>query len=219
MKLQNLLCIAAATALITSAQLKAATSTWSLTLTSANGGADTLFSWSCTGPISFTRTSPGTVWQQRYPWQGKASANLVTVSGPSAEAYSGFDPDYDGDPITLVTGLNTGLFFTNTTTGASAAFDKLLVLPQWGQFQLGLDLNAPLYQNPGETIVLSGPTTGSFLSGVAFSDFNEGQWIFDLPDANYSYDSILTVAGIPEPTSALLSALGATGMLLRRRKR
>jgi len=195
--------------------LKAA-NVWNLTLTSANGGADTLFSWSYTGTISQTRTAPGTVFQTGYPWAGTANG-LVTVVGPSAEAYAGFDPLYTGDFITLTSGLVTGLAFTNTTNGESTVIDRLLVAPQFGQIFLGLDQSDPLYQTTGDTLVLSGPSTGNFLSGIAFSEFNEGQWIFNLPDASYSYDAVLTVTGIPEPTSALMSALGATILLRRRR--
>jgi hypothetical protein len=212
MRYLSILTIAAGSAVL---PLKAA-NVWSLTLTSANGGADTLFSWNYTGTISQTRTQATGI-QSAYPWAGKALGGLVTVAGPSEEAYAGFDPLYTGENIILASGLGTGLAFTNTSTSQSMVIDRLIMSPQWGQFYLGWYQLDQLQQNIGETVVLSGPSTGSFLSGVAFSDFNEGQWIFNLPDANYSYDAVLTVAGTPEPTSALMSALGAT-MLLRRRK-
>lgn len=71
----------------------------------------------------------------------------------------------------------------------------------------------------GQSVVLSGPTSGSSLSDIDFSGFNLGQWITpaftSAGSYTVNYDQVFTV--VPEPSTSLLGLLG-TALLFRRRR-
>jgi hypothetical protein len=76
--------------------------------------------------------------------------------------------------------------------------------------------------NEGEFLVLSGPTTGSFLIGTAYSNFHEGSWT--LNNALYqNFGAVLNVGdapAVPEPSTygLILGGLALAGAAVRRRK-
>lgn len=185
--------------------------TFNLSITSANGGADSLVSWSYSG----TPTASGGVYWG-YIWGSNSNIGnaYVSITGPAFSAFN--------SGLTTVTGLNTGLYLTNTTTNASKQLTEFGTYGTSFAFILGTAGNEAnsVPVSPGQVLVLSGPTSGSFLTGVAFSNFNQGQWVFNY--ANYTnFDPVLTVgpAPVPEPSTygLALGGLALAVVALRRR--
>lgn len=194
--------------------------TLNLNLTSEEGGAKTRFSWSYTGTPTMVPVNNGLtkITGLAFNSGNYSSPPYWSVSGTTGNAFTA--------SFSTLTGLSTGLTLTNTTTDQSyeltqIAFgsgdnDTSYILFTWPDANF---TSKYVGMEVGEVIELSGPTSGSILADIAFSNFNDGTWALDqLVYGNF--DPVLTVGGasIPEPTSALMSALGATMLLRRRRK-
>jgi hypothetical protein len=179
-----------------------------LTLTPDNNGADTRFTWSYTGSpvISPNSTVPSD------------SFSFISGLEGSAKAF--------GSPPASITGINTGWVLTNTRTGQTSqlaefhfgAGDTIAFISMtWANSSTTPGLSS----QAGDQIVLSGPTSGSLLSGIAFSTFQVGTW--PTTQSIYNFDSILVVSGtpVPEPSTygMILGGLALAGAALRRRRK
>ncbi len=203
----------------------AQTNTFTLTLTSENGGANTRFSWSYTGTPGFYNDIANV--------EKRSYTGIYFFSGPSDQYLSGPGTTAFQSSIPTITGFSTGLIATNTTTNVSREFGELLFMPAGGQ-QTGpysiigflfpgsqQSQSAALDQQPGETSVFSGPG-GSYLTDIAYSTFTEGTWTVT-PVENNNFSSILVIGGapVPEPSTygLILGGLALAGVAVRRRQR
>lgn len=202
--------------ILTASASKAAT--LNLSLTSEEGGAKTRLSWSYTGTPTLVVVNSGftKVTGLVFASGNASSPPYWSVSGTEGTAFTASLP--------TLTGLSTGLTLTNTTTNQSHELTQIAFGPSatstiifdWPDANFTSNY---LGMEVGQVIELSGPTSGSILTDIAFANFNIGTWTLD--QALYgNFDTVLTGGGaiIPEPTSALFSLLGAT-LLLRRRRR
>ena len=202
-------------ALLIAVSAWAQTATFSLNLTPENGGTDTRASWTYTGTPtvgpagSFTNVNiSGLAFGS-----GNSSGVGYAFSGSPGLAFTSSYP--------TVTGLNTGLVLTNTTTNATAAVTMAFFYadPTVAAVLFGFDVDT-INAAPGQALVLSGPTSGSFLTGIAFSNFNAGTWTLN-QDVYINFDTTLTVGGgaVPEPSTYGLALGGLALAVVAARRR
>lgn len=192
-----------------------ASTTLNLDLTSEEGGAKTRLSWSYTGTPTVVQANGLTmIGGLTFSSGNFSSPPYWSVSGTAGKAFTA--------SLSTLTGLSTGLTLTNTTTDQSYDLTQIDFALDSSTAYINFTwpdaISSLLVIDSGEVLELSGPTSGSILADIAFSNFNDGTWTLDQLVYD-NFDPVLTVGGaaIPEPTSALMCALGAT-MLLRRRR-
>ena len=192
---------------------RAQTPAFTTTLSSENGGTDTRFSWSYTGTPTYSpEVGEYSTWSISGVafGSGNASFGLDVVTGTAGAALD--------SPLADVTGLSTGLVLTNTTTNQSSTFEKIMLFGGNGIGYVIWRLQTEVNATRGQQLVLSGPTSGSFLSGLAFENFNAGTWVLTNPYKNY--DNVLIVGtAVPEPSTygLILGVLVLAGAAIRRR--
>jgi hypothetical protein len=190
---------------------------FNLTITSANGGSDTLVSWSYTGTPTIANSEFDFDLGGVGFYAGNYNNPMTSVAGSNVDGYTG--------GYTRITGLTTGLVLTNTTTLASYILNEFMFVDNgfndvflftWPSEQSNLSINVD------EAAEISGPTSGSFLSGLPFSSFNAGQWSSNLA-IHSNFSSGLTIGGsaIPEPSTygLVMGSLALVGAAMRRRKK
>jgi hypothetical protein len=210
-------CFALSVALSLSVIAVRATPTFNVTLSSENGGADTRLTWNYSGSLSYSPTAAFTninIVAMAFG-SGNTSNFAETVSGTTGAAFNG--------NLASVTGLSTGLFLTNTTTSQTQEVQELKFFYDTDTSSAFVVFWFPngVEADGNEVLVLSGPTTGSILTGLAYENFNAGSWTLSQQIRNF--DGILTVGGapIPEPSTygLILGGLALAGAALRRRRK
>jgi hypothetical protein len=201
------------------------TSALNITLSSSNGGSDTLVSYSFTGDwvTSGGQTLPSDTGAFS-GWGGPLyfANTAANLGDPQVSATNtAFSNIYTVD-IPSITG-------TNLNRSITVAFDKFVIDAATfgvGAPRLGFMFtsnNLPLMG--GETFRLDGDLSGSFVINQDFSFFNEGswssQWFGPAPSTQLFYTGNLTIAGsaVPEPSTygLILGGLALAGAAIRRR--
>jgi len=205
-------------ALLIAASASAQSASFSLTFTAENGGADTRLTWNYTGsPTIVPLPTTSVLYYSTIDFDSGPARSGVnySLSGSAGQAYTSAPAS--------ITGLNTGLTLTNTTTNDFVTITNVSFYSSPGSafLTLGFNLNS-IRVNAGEALVISGPTTGSFLVGSAFSNFQEGSWTVNT--ALYqNFGAVMTVGGtpaVPEPSTygLALGGLALAGAAVRRRR-
>ena len=208
------------------------TSALNITLSSANGGAGTLVSYSFTGdwvseagqtlPLSDTQFS----WFGNFDLIFARTRTSESLSNPQVAASTASSNSTWSANLPTITATNL------TTNGTSSISSFILGGGTNGYLGFGFaGWSFPLSnqwqdgRTTGDTFRLGGDTIGSFVIDQDFSIFNEGSWSWTeaVPNTNGAlfYTSNVAIgSAVPEPSTygLILGGLALAGAAIRRRK-
>ena len=204
----------AATALIAAQASADGNSSLDLTITSANGGTDSTFSWSISGPVS---TNTGL--QINAPVAAFSGIGINASLANSSTSNTGWAQGSLTQPFT-VTGLSTGLIMHNYTQGTSAELTTFMLMESFGNYTVSLKASQNLSASYGDYLGYSGTLSGSFTFSKAYSFFNSGYWSVTSAGMTNSL-TIGSGAPVPEPSTygLALCGLALVAVALRRRNK
>ena len=184
-----------------------------LTITPADGGTKSTFSWSITGTLTTTGIPATNIVEPRA---------LVMPTGTPGEILPWTSTELNNNSY-LITGLSTGLYLHAFTGSAFADIEYTrfeMVRYTGGPYLIRLLPTGTGGLNAGESDLIGyiGSTSGSITIDKPFSFFNEGTWTMPFTGG---ISSLTISTPIPEPSTygLILGGLALAGAAIRRRSK